>query len=167
MAVSSAIALVLAFGIADPDAALPALARMSAMRMRLSTAFSFAFALGISLALPLETSARGGGLAGGGGVRAGAAIPHTFVSPINPRIARLFRGHFAWASNRHFARFARSHNGWAFPYGGYGDDGAAFTGYPPPYRVGCESQTLQVPSEDSGGSRVANIVRCSASAFSW
>jgi hypothetical protein len=156
-------------------------------------AASFAFALGISLALtPVETSARGGGFAGRAGVRAGGVTPHTFVRPINREFARPLRSHFDQHFNRHFnrhfERFSRHRNrGWVFPYDGYyggyyGDYYSAAPSYYPPLQQvesydappiypplhyprseHCDSQTVRVPSEGSGGYRSVNIVRYRAS----
>jgi hypothetical protein len=148
------------------------------MRIRLLLA-SFAIALGISLALtPVETSARGGGFGGRAGVRAGGVTPRTFVRPINRQFARPFRSQFDQHFNRRFEGFSRHRNrGWAFPYDGggyYGDYYGAAPGYYPPIQQiesydaprvyplseHCDSQTVRVPAEGSGGYRSVNIWRC-------
>jgi len=148
---------------------------MRAMTSRIVASFLAILATGL-IAAPVETSARGGGFAGGHGmsVRAGFRAPI-----IRPAIARPTR--VAVPARVHntapFARFRHTigpRRIWVGApwYSDYGDSTYVVPDEPSPSdtspttdanmtprRLGCSAQTYRVPSE-AGGETSVKVVRC-------
>src|SRR6266478_8833871 len=155
---------------------------MRAMIIRIVASFLAVLVAGL-IAAPVETSARGGGFAGGHGM----SFRGGFRAPIiRPAIARPTRVAAARIHNTvPFARFRHStgprriwvgapwYSDYGAPwYGDYGDstyvapDSQSPSATSPtpdsdtaPRRLGCSAQSYRVPSE-AGGETSVKVVRC-------
>ncbi len=154
------------------------------MTIRIAASFLAIFAIGL-IAAPVETSARGGGFAGGHGMsfRGGFRAPMMRPAIARPqRVAVPARTHNAPFA--HFRHTTGPRRVWVgSPWYGYGDYGAPWygdygdstyvapdeqsqSGASPttesnmaPPRLGCRAQTYSVPSE-AGGETSVKVVRC-------
>jgi hypothetical protein len=143
-----------------------AVRRSLAMTIRIAAGFLSVLAVGL-IAAPVETSARGGGFAGGHGMsfRGGFRAPM-----IRPAIARPQRvavpARIRTAPFAHFRHAIGPRRVWVgAPW--YGYDGVSTYVVPdeqsqpvaspttePPRRLGCSAQTYKVPSEAGGETSV-------------
>jgi len=151
------------------------------MTIRIAASFLAIFAIGL-IAVPVETSARGGGFAGGHGMsfRGGFRAPMMRPAIARPqRVAVPARTHNAPFA--HFRHTTGPRRVWVgSPWYGYGDYGAPWYGdygdstyvapdqqsqpdatptTQTPRRLGCSAQTYKVPSE-AGGETSVKVVRC-------